>query len=108
MIKTVLLIPMRDNDGQPFPPSAWQALEDRLLVFGGLSWQDGVHGVWEAAGRVYRDESRQYTVSLTSWREFPSWLNAVEWARDQFRQIALYIEVVGVSEILGAIEDPPR
>jgi hypothetical protein len=45
---------------------------------------------------------------LTSWREFPSWLNAVEWARDQFRQIALYIEVVGVSEILGAIEDPPR
>ena len=107
VVKTVLLIPTRDNDGRPFPRSAWRELEQQLLALaGGFSRQDGFAGAWSDGSRVYRDVSRQYIVSLASWTQFPAWLDIVRWARDRFRQEAIYIEVAGVPEIIGGGIDP--
>jgi hypothetical protein len=104
MIKTLLLVPVRANDGRPFPPGAWRTLHERLRAFGGFSRLDNVRGEWVSEGRVFRDRSHQYTVSLDSWLDVPAWLEVVTWARELFGQEALYIEVAGVPEIIG----PPR
>ena len=101
MIKTLFLVPIRDNEGRPFPRSFWRELRERLLEFGGFSMTDGVSGVWQHGGRTCQDLSRQYVVSLASWRQFPAWLDLIQWVRVTFRQEAIYIEVVGIPEILG-------
>ncbi|MCI0584141.1 MAG: hypothetical protein L0227_14875 [Chloroflexi bacterium] len=102
MIKAAFLVPIRDNDGRPFPRSSWIELERRLVdAFGGYSRMSAVHGAWEEHGRVYRDVSRQYVASLSSWMELPVWLDLVRWVRQAFRQEAIYIEVAGVPEIVG-------
>lgn len=101
MIETQFLVPERTNDGERFSPSAWKEIEERLLLLGGFSWNPGVRGVWQSSsGRVYRDRSRQYLVSLASWTQLPAWLEVVLWARRRFRQEALYIKVAGIPEIL--------
>lgn len=99
MIKTLLLVPVTDNNGAPFGEPEWLALESRLVLFGGFSLRTGVEGAWEAGGRIYRDRSREYSVALLSWWLLPAWLEIVDWARDHFRQVALYIEVAGIPEI---------
>ncbi|MGH2354932.1 MAG: hypothetical protein ACRDJN_25255 [Chloroflexota bacterium] len=101
MIKTVVLIPIRDNAGRRFPQSLFLSLEERLLQFGGFSQTRNVVGAWQADGHTYRDVSVQYTCSLRSWLHLHAWLDVVLWAREQFRQKALYIEVAGVPEIVG-------
>lgn len=101
MIKTLLLVPIRDNDGRPFPYSAWRDLENRLRSFGGFSRQPLVHGQWaDDTGRIYRDRSRRYVVSLSSVRAIPAWLAMVEWAQSRFSQEAMYIELAGQPEIV--------
>ena len=107
MIKTVLLVPVRDNEGRPFPRSAWRALEEQLLQFGGFSRSANVAGVWASGNRIYRDVSRQYVVALTSWTQLPAWLVTVQRVRGLFRQEALYIEVAGIPEILAGEPQPP-
>jgi hypothetical protein len=102
MIKTVVLIPLRDNEGRVFPRSLRRRLEDRLLQFGGLSRTRNVVGIWRSGSTTYRDANYQYTVSLRSWLQLPAWLDVVLWAREQFRQEAMYIEVAGVPEIIEA------
>jgi hypothetical protein len=66
-----------------------------------MSWRDGVTGEWEFGGRVYRDRSREYVVSLKSWWQLNAWLQIAEWAREEFGQEAVYIEVAGIPEILS-------
>ncbi len=80
MLKTVFLVPVRDNEGNRFDLRIWLELERRLTRFGGFSMESGVRGVWEHQGRVYRDVSRRYTVSLKSWTNLPEWLELVRWA----------------------------
>lgn len=101
MIKTVLLVPVRDNDGKAFTRAFWRPLEQRLRSFGGFT-RSSVQGEWEAQGRIYHDRSRRYEVSLTSWTQLPDWLNIASWVLEHFRQEALYIEVAGIPEILSA------
>jgi hypothetical protein len=101
MIKTLFLVPERDNEGKRFGRARWEHLEHRVMqVSAGFSYRAEVHGTWQSDGRVYRDVSREFTVSLQSWQQFPSWLALVEWIREQFQQEALYIEVAGLPEIL--------
>ena len=99
MIKTVVLIPERDNAGRAFPRSAWTEFEMRLFAFGGWSRTRGVAGAWQDQGRISRDVSRRYEVALGSWGQLPAWLGLVRWARTRFDQEALYIEVVGLPEV---------
>ena len=102
MIKTLFLAPIRDNEGEPFQDSTWDELHERIVnQFGGLSRRAGVEGMWRNAGRLYVDPSYEYTVSLASWLQFPAWLEVILWVRDQFRQIAVYIEVAGIPETIG-------
>lgn len=100
MIETVVLIPIRDNQGRLFPRSLWRELEARLLYFGGLTDAGEVRGVWRSGDRVFRDRNRQLAVSLGSWKQLAAWLEVVEWARIAFRQEAIYIKVAGVPEII--------
>jgi hypothetical protein len=100
MIKTIFLVPVHDNTGGPFPESAWLALEERLARFGGFSWRSGVTGAWKAGDHIYRDRSREYTVSLDSWTQLADWLRLVRWAGQRFRQEAIYLEVAGLPEVL--------
>lgn len=103
MIQTVILIPLTDNDGEPFPSSIWHQLQESLLTLaGGYSEEGPVSGAWrDQNGRVYRDKSLRYTVSLNSWTQFPEWLRLVDDLRKLYRQEALYIEVNGSPEIIG-------
>ncbi len=104
MIKAVLLAPEFDNERHPFMRAAFEELEARLLPFGGWSRQSGVEGAWRSGGRVYRDVSYQYAVSLTTWDQLPAWLAVVHWAREYFRQEAIYIEVAGVPDIIAGAD----
>lgn len=101
MVKTMFLVPLQDNDGQPFGADDWRELEQQLLQFGGFSSGAVVEGAWEAGGRIYRDTSRTYIVALASWTQLPQWLEVVRWARTKFRQEAIYVEVAGIPEIIG-------
>ncbi|MGI8552617.1 MAG: hypothetical protein ACR2PL_17795 [Dehalococcoidia bacterium] len=103
MIKTVVLIPILDNDGNPFPLSLVREFERRLLRFGGLSRLSGFVGTWEFQGRIYHEPNHQYTVALRSWWDLAAWLDIVMWAKAAFGQEAIYIEVAGVPEIRGEI-----
>jgi hypothetical protein len=76
-------------------------LEERLLTFGGFSFRDGIRGAWEHESRIHRDESRQFEVALASWRQVPDWLELVFWVRQSFRQVALYVVVAGIPEVLA-------
>ena len=107
MIKTLFLVPERDNDGQPFDRALWLELDRRLAELSeGFSYRLDVHGVWRSGDRVYRDVSREYTLSFPSWRRIPAWLALMDWVRVQFRQEALYIEVAGVPEVLAEQPGP--
>jgi hypothetical protein len=101
VIKAIVLVPERDNDGRRFSGAHWRELELRLAQLGGFSLLPGrVTGGWMHQGRLYRDLSRQYLVVLSSWFELAPWLEVVVWARAAFRQQALYIDVAGVPEIV--------
>ena len=103
LIKTLVLVPMRDNQGPRFEQAEWEALEDRLLQFGGFTRLPGAVGVWSMAGRIFRDPSFQYVVSLQNWRELSAWIEVIDWALAAFRQEALYIEAAGLPDILAAL-----
>ena len=109
VIKTAFLVPVRDNDGHPFSRSLWYELERRLVQsFGGYSRASDVRGAWEHQGRVYRDISRQYSVSLERWIELPAWLALIGWVQTSFHQEAIYIEVAGVPEVFEGLGPAER
>src|SRR5215207_4723748 len=101
LIKTLMVVPETDNDGVPFPASLWDELERRLLAFGGYTRLADSTGAWVSGARVYRDRNRRYEVGLGSWADFSTWFGIAAWARESFRQEALYIEVAGTPEIIG-------
>lgn len=101
MIKTLILVPIQDNEGQPFEPQAWTELEHKLLQFGGFTDGGLVQGAWTDNGQTYRDTNRRWEVALTSWTQLPVWLEVAQWTRTRFRQVAIYIEIAGIPEIIG-------
>lgn len=101
VIRTVLLIPLRDNEGRRFPASAERELEAQLTRFSGFTRVPGVMGVWQSGGHTFRDRHRLYIVNLASWTQLGDWLRIVRWARERFRQEAMYVEVAGIPEVLG-------
>ena len=103
MIKTLILVPIQDNEGQPFSPKDWDELEQKLLSsFGGYTGGEMISGAWaDSTGTVYRDTSREWRVALNSWLQVPEWLALANWTRTHFRQIAIYVEIAGIPEIIG-------
>src|SRR5262249_3402436 len=100
--KTIFLVPVRDNAGRRFTRPVWQSLDRQLAAaFGGFSIRFGVVGTWQADERTYRDTSREYTVSLATWRQLAAWLAIVAWACERVGQEAMYVEVAGIPEVLS-------
>ena len=87
MIEVQILIPVADNSGQPYPPSYHVDFEAELLrLFGASSREAGtVAGQWtDAAGTVYRDESRVYVVGLPSLTDGGKVREAVAFAKTNY------------------------
>lgn len=75
VIKAVFLLPERDNDGQPFPQSAWDRVGERLVRLGrGDTVAYGHKGIWQARGRRDVDVNNAYTVTLRSWEQLGAWI----------------------------------
>ncbi len=93
-IKTIFLIPLLDNSGQPFATSDWDWLTDELVIrFGGWTLDGKVEGAWRdpKSGQVYRDASVRYVVVVEepAVEGLFSFLGEV---KARFRQEALYVE----------------
>jgi hypothetical protein len=102
LIETLILIPVRDNDGEPYTRETYDTLHRRLAAEGwGWSIAREIEGGWANAGIVYIDESQEWLVALNSWTQLPAWLAVVEWIRVTFRQEAMFVRVAGVYEEIG-------
>jgi hypothetical protein len=91
-----LLLPVRDNDGQLFSPAEIAAFETQLLALaGGFTRKGEVAGVWrDGAGRVYRDRSRLYSLTVPR-HAAASIARAIDRAvRSAFRQEASFVELL--------------
>lgn len=91
-----LLLPVRDNDGQHFSPAEIAAFETQLLTLaGGFTRKGEVAGVWrDSAGRVYRDRSRLYSLTVPR-SAAASIARAIDRAvRSAFRQEASFVELL--------------
>jgi hypothetical protein len=78
-----ILVPLADNDGEPFPQSAFNTLEHFFTeLCGGFTRRGDVEGAWRSptTGDVMRDRSRSYVVTLP-----------VEEAEEQIARIELFI-----------------
>ena len=102
MFTITLLIPQADNDGRSFTLGEVAAFEADLVgLFGGFSRQTApVVGGWEDAGRVYRDTSTAYLVALGSIADGGKVAEAVEVAKARFAQEAIFVQYLGLAEIL--------
>ena len=78
MFVAPVLIPLDDNDGVPFSPTARDAFRDRLLaVQEGLNIRTNIRGVWVFEGRVYDEACEEYRSAPPSIRQIPPWLEVV-------------------------------
>jgi hypothetical protein len=102
LIKALVLIPTRYNDGKPVARRAFAEFEARFeAIEGAFSRRDDVEGAWSHEGVRYTDRSREYSVGVDSWRKIVAFLEVVDWAREEFAQLEMYIEIMGVAETLG-------
>lgn len=102
MIRTLIHIPLRDNGGRPFTAAAFKEFESQALeLAGGWTRETGAVGAWKDGDTVYDDELRVYSIALSSWLQVPAFLKLAEWARVQFAQEAIYVEIAGIPEIIA-------
>lgn len=102
MFDLVILIPVRDNDGDDFPESAFALFEEILVTrFGGFTCEAGTaSGGWAFEGRVYRDETRVYHVAMRTIGDGVLVVSVVAFAKSHFRQEAIFIRYLNIIEIL--------
>lgn len=89
-----LLVPLADNSGTPFADSTFAAFEDLLVnVAGGFTRRPDVEGAWKAPdGRVIRDRSRSYVVSVPDAVADRTASILDTQVRRRFRQEATFLE----------------
>ncbi|MEO6326519.1 MAG: hypothetical protein ABIQ65_17985 [Thermoanaerobaculia bacterium] len=87
-------MPLADNDGVPFTDSTFADFEDSLVrLAGGFTRHGDVEGAWRSPeGRIHRDRSRAYVVSVpsSSVDRIASILDTE--VRRRFRQEATFLE----------------
>ncbi len=88
------LVPILDNEGAPFPDTAFATFEDFLLdIAGGYTFRGQVDGAWRAPdGRVFRDTSRSYVTSISEARADEVAASIDHEVRRRFRQEATFLE----------------
>jgi len=96
-----LLIPLLDNEGQPFEPERILSVHDKLLErFGGCRMEPlSPHiGSWTEAEQIYHDQLLMYTVDAPREDASLSWFEEYkEYLKSEFKQIEIYL---AVSEVL--------
>lgn len=103
MVEVTLLIPVADNSGRPFTPFHVGVFEDKLLeTFGGFTRLPGTaSGHWLDGGTTYTDILFGYVVAVEGLVKGGEGLReVVDFARDHFRQEAIFLRYLGVAEIL--------
>lgn len=102
MIEVQIIIPTKDNDGKSFTAKTFKAFEVEMArLFNGVSQLKGeVIGRWIDDNKEYCDTSRVYMVALQSIAEGGKVLEAVEFAKQNFGQLKIYVRYLGQSEIL--------
>lgn len=88
-LKVTLLIPLHDNDGEPFDLVTWSWWNDELtsLVSGFTD-----HGVATGWWRGYTDQNRVIIIIVRSMHEVVAIRDLLARARHRFRQEAMYLE----------------
>lgn len=92
--KLDVLIPVADNDGHPFSPEDFAALEGLLLsLAGGYTNHGKLTGAWRSpSGQVFTDETRAYSVTVPA-DVAESVASAISrFVTGHFRQEATWIE----------------
>ena len=91
-----LLIPLVDNDGVPFADPAFADFEDFLITAaGGFTRRGDVEGAWRSPdGRVMRDRSRSYVVTVPEDITDRAASSIDQYVRRQFRQQAAFVETL--------------
>ncbi len=91
-----LLLPLADNDTVPFSDAAFTAFEDFLVqLAGGFTRRGDVEGAWRAPdGRVMRDRSRSYAVTVPEHLTDRVASSIDHYVRRQFRQQATFVETL--------------
>jgi hypothetical protein len=92
-----VLVPLYGNDdGQPFSLSAFDQLEAFLLgIAGGFTRHGDVEGAWRSPdGRVFRDASRAYALSLSETDADGIARSIDAYICEHFAQEAAYLELV--------------
>ena len=103
MVEVILLIPVADNDGRAFDPTHDDVFRDHAArQFSGCTVLPAlVAGVWLADGVTYHDQSRVFLVRVDGLvKNGAALLGLVEYAKAHYRQLAVYVRYLGVSEIL--------
>lgn len=102
MVEVTILIPVADNSGSTFDSQHHIAFERFVLDrFGGLSRSaHTVDGLWDDQGRTYRDTLLVYTVAVQSILDGGKLREVVDFAKEHYRQEAIYLRYLGMSEII--------
>jgi hypothetical protein len=88
-LKVTLLVPLIDNDGQPFELQTWSWWNDRLTsVVSGFTDHGVVTGWW----RGYSDQNRVIVIVVKTMNEVNELRDLLLEARHRFRQEAMYLE----------------
>jgi ABC-type uncharacterized transport system YnjBCD substrate-binding protein len=88
-----LFVPLYDNDGRPVEPQQFQALQQLIDQFGGLTFfPQPNEGFWTVAGVTYRDAIVIYRVLTSDAQEARQFLSALkERLKEQLQQEEILI-----------------
>jgi hypothetical protein len=103
MIEVQILIPEQSNEGGTFEAGHHAAFEAVVLAaLGGITrMPEGAVGSWlNDAGERFDDATRVYVIALKSIGQGGTLAGVVAFAKAHYRQQAIYIRYLGVSETL--------
>jgi len=87
--KVTVLLPLSDNDGEPFDVQTWTWWNDRLTsLVAGFTDLGVVSGWW----RGFSDRNRHISIIVETMREVDAIRELLREARLRFRQEAMYLE----------------
>jgi hypothetical protein len=88
------LIPLRDNDGNPFEYTDFTWLNGQLVTrFTGYTRDGIVSGEWFESGVRYADDSYRFVVAIAN-EQLETLAALLEEACERFKQEALYLETI--------------
>jgi hypothetical protein len=96
-----IFIPTADNDGVDFNRADFAEFEMLASqLFGGVTVRAlAARGLWVEDDRLYADTHNEYIVMVSSIADFAKVIRLADFARDHFRQEAIYLRYLGQAEI---------